>query len=132
MKTMTLIETWEVRAEEIRAIGDGESAAEAYRIETCITELESASTPRPPKPEWFEKWDSWWVEKLDARCRVREIYHARPDGTRDPEGAHIWVTTSRGAWRLDLVGMCIPVRREGPPAMDVGWGVLEGCTDESA
>lgn len=128
---MSLNEKWR------NNVGDGGPIAE--RDETlcdCADDLESACTPRKPEPEWFEKWDSWWIRVTGGKyggtvdiVSVVSVYQLHKDS--DP-----WV--ERDGWCITVDGYffnnnsiyvddieCVPVDREGFPA-PVGWHVVGG------
>jgi len=46
----------------------------AEKNRTSIDDFTDACTPRPPKPEWFEKWKSWRITDKDGRM----CWHADP------------------------------------------------------
>ena len=121
---MGLIEKWQIKANAARKI----QPIVTGTIKHCIAELTDATTPRPPKSEWFGtgpgQWDSWWFAEFGIcrRCVLNgEWLHAHWgagfDGTMGAE--YFPVKLRHGL-------SCIPVRREGPPAMDVGWEAVGG------
>lgn len=95
------------------------SAEEQGQILRCIDDLDDACTPRPPQPEWFGtgpgQWDSWTILGLGQPGKWRPIQRSKH-----------W------QYYVELMlvtGGClvVPVRRPpDPPAMDVGWGVIDG------
>lgn len=114
------------------------SGARGAAFAECMADLKAARTPRPPKEEWFGapfdadgkptgKWDAWWFEGsgvmrgCEVQKRRKGVYI---DGiSEDGNDVSILIV---GDGPLSLTTECIPVRREGPPAMDVGWDVVGG------
>lgn len=106
-----------------------ESRSQAFA--ECMRDVDDASTPRPPQVEWFEKWDAWWVSGTPESYSTifREVETFEMGGGTLPK-----LVMVRGlvlgsqvptCWPLSHLGMVVPVRREGPPAMDVGWGWMK-------
>ena len=93
-------------------------------FQRCRAALDSACTPRAPKPEWFGdpekepgKWDAWALAPEDDEdWRI----------VRNASVVEGWIISNSHlypAWPLDCV-VVVPVAREGFPA-PVGWWVLD-------
>lgn len=97
----------------------------AEKNRTSIDDFTDACTPRPPKPEWFEKWKSWRITDKDGRmyylanCK----YIDRTDGHRiDGCAFHELRFTRRIGDSIAQPPLVLPVDLQGMP---VGWQVLE-------
>lgn len=119
---MGLIEKWQNAVNASRRM----SGMRAGAYETCITDLTDATTPRPPKAEWFGtgpgQWDSWWVKE------------SLVNGQKGSSG--VWVSVRVDglfighdgfvpSWMIEDIECCVPVAREGFPC-PVGWDVVGG------
>lgn len=91
--------------------------------------LDDATTPRTPKPEWFEKWPSWWILASNGTEAIaREIRpfqsHDKATGLtydciRDGEegiGYQPW-------WMLKDIDAVVPIAQIGLGF--AGWQVVE-------
>ncbi len=114
------------------AVPDGTTCGKQYigfrgAIELAVSMFESASTPRPPKAEWFGnpetepgKWDAFWIEDVGVLrgCRCGWVGLNRTiTGITEREEE----TTQL----LKRLSACIPVARTGFPS-PVGWSVVGG------
>jgi len=120
--SMSLIETWEARTRDPMT-----SVEERQQVTRCIDDLEDATTPRAPRPEWFEQWDAWWFKDIGVLLDVEYDRNGISGGTRESWIYGTWDDGARVGFPADRCTACIPVRRPpDPPAMDVGWGVVGG------
>ena len=128
---MSITEKWQ---ERLDLVDDDrpENMPEWRAWNTCMQDLHDATIPRPPQPEWFGdpekepgKWDAWWVELAEGVSThgLLRIVRAEQNPFRYV-GALLGVAGQTWIFHREIKS-CVPVRRKGPPAMDVGWGFLD-------
>ena len=125
---MGLIEEWQEAANRASNC-EHPSLGVVAAYDQCATELTDASTPRPPKAEWFgdgpSQWPSWWIrgfvgEGIYRGCYMRGDFMHR----KIPVPSGQMAVMAIGVFNMHLCE-CVPVAREGFPS-PVGWGVVGG------
>lgn len=84
----------------------------AHAFSVCADVFEQACTPRPPKAEWFKKWQHWSMKAQETNIFGR---NAVVIDMPDDDALH--------AEYVQKASLCVPVSRDWPHAL-VGWQVV--------
>ena len=107
-------------------------ASELRMLDCCTSSLKDACTPRAPKPEWFDRWKTWWVwtkvqvDGPPGLIFIDSAVYTIWEESDQPRGFNGSQDGCVQFWRVKDIIKCLPVQaadwRDYP--ISVGFGVV--------